>query len=56
MSKRSGFFDTHESLPYYIMLAVTLLTAFSGIRYIITNWQLFFPEKKSHADDEQENE
>ena len=47
MSKRSGFFDTHESVPYYIMLAVTLLTAFSGIRYIITNWQLFFPEKNN---------
>ncbi|MCL1865716.1 MAG: CDP-diacylglycerol--glycerol-3-phosphate 3-phosphatidyltransferase [Spirochaetes bacterium] len=48
MSKRSGFFVTHESVPYYIMLAVTLMTAFSGVRYIITNWQLFFPEKKSY--------
>ena len=47
VSKRSGFFDTHESVPYYIMLAVTLLTALSGIRYILTNWQLFFPEKNN---------
>jgi len=46
ISKRSGLFDTHESLPYYIMLTVTLMTALSGIRYIITNWKLFFPEKK----------
>lgn len=44
MSKRSGIFYTHESLPYWIMLIVTLLTAFSGVRYIVTNWRLFFPE------------
>jgi len=50
VSKRSGFFDTHESVPYYIMLAVTLLTAFSGVRYLITNWQLFFPEKNNIND------
>jgi len=46
MSKRSGIFDTHESLPYWIMFAVTVMTALSGVRYIFTNWQLFFPEKK----------
>ncbi len=46
MSKRSGIFDTHESLPYWIMFTVTLMTALSGVRYIFTNWQLFFPEKK----------
>lgn len=46
MSKRSGFFDTHESLPYWIMLTVTLMTALSGVRYLVTNWQLFFPVKK----------
>jgi len=45
MSKRSGFFDTHESLPYWIMLTVTLMTALSGVRYLVTNWKLFFPEK-----------
>jgi cardiolipin synthase len=50
MSKRSGFFVTHESLPYYIMLIVTLMTAWSGLRYIFTNWQLFFPEKKVKED------
>jgi hypothetical protein len=32
------------------MLAVTLLTAFSGVRYLITNWQLFFPEKNNIND------
>jgi cardiolipin synthase len=47
MSKRSGFFDTHESLPYWIMLTVTLMTALSGVRYLFTNWKLFFPAKKS---------
>ena len=29
--------------PYIIMAIVTLLTALSGIRYIVTNWQLFIP-------------
>ncbi len=46
MSKRSGIFDTHESLPYWIMFTVTIMTALSGVRYLFTNWQLFFPEKK----------
>ena len=46
MSKRSGIFNTHESLPYWIMLTVTVMTALSGVRYIVTNWRLFFPEKK----------
>jgi cardiolipin synthase len=52
MSQKSGFFVTHESVPYYIMLAVTVMTAFSGTRYIITNWRLFFPEKKPYLADE----
>jgi cardiolipin synthase len=52
MSKRSGFFDTHESLPYWIMLTVTLMTALSGVRYLFTNWRLFFPEKKEIEDQE----
>jgi len=51
MSKRSGIFYTHESLPYWIMLTVTLMTALSGVRYIFTNWQLFFPEKKTGIDE-----
>ena len=42
LSKTSGFFVMHESLPYWIMLTVTLMTALSGMRYLITNWQLFF--------------
>lgn len=50
MSKRSGLFDAHESLPYWIMLTVTLMTALSGIRYLVTNWRLFFPEKKAAED------
>jgi len=52
MSKRSGIFDTHESLPYWIMFAVTLMTALSGVRYLVTNWRLFFPEKKVIDDQE----
>ncbi len=29
--------------PYLIMAVVTLLTALSGVRYIVTNWKLFIP-------------
>jgi cardiolipin synthase len=29
--------------PYCLMLIVTILTAFSGIRYMMTNWRLFLP-------------
>jgi len=46
MVKKLGFFETHVSVPYWIMLAVTIMTALSGFRYLFTNWQLFFPEKK----------
>ena len=42
--KKTGIFITHESVPYWIMVAITALTAFSGIRYLITNWTLFLPE------------
>lgn len=46
MVKKLGFFETHASVPYWIMLAVTIMTALSGLRYLFTNWQLFFPGKK----------
>jgi cardiolipin synthase len=42
LSKTSGIFVMHESFPYWIMFSVTLMTALSGIRYIVTNWQLLF--------------
>jgi len=29
--------------PYLLMLLVTILTALSGMRYIMTNWRLFLP-------------
>ncbi len=29
--------------PYLLMLLVTILTALSGLRYIMTNWRLFLP-------------
>ncbi len=29
--------------PYFLMLIVTLLTAFSGLRYLFTNWQTLMP-------------
>ncbi len=45
MERKFHLFDTHVSVPYWIMLAVTVMTAWSGLRYLVTNWQLFFPEK-----------
>lgn len=44
--KKSGIYNTHEKLTYVIMLIVTVFTAISGVRYVMTNWQLFFPAKK----------
>ena len=46
MIKKLGFFETHVSVPYWIMLAVTIMTALSGLRYLFTNWHLFLPVKK----------
>lgn len=46
MERKFKLFNTHVSVPYWIMLAVTVLTALSGFRYLFTNWQLFLPEKK----------
>jgi cardiolipin synthase len=45
MAKRGKIFAAHESIPYWIMLAVTIFTAISGIRYLYTNWELFIPTK-----------
>ncbi len=55
MAKKSRFFEVHESLPYWIMFSVTLLTAFSGLRYLLTNWRLFFPSKTAERSPVDEN-
>ncbi len=46
----TGFAPTHKSIPYWIMLGVTILTALSGFRYLFVNWRLFLPEKKQVPD------
>ncbi len=43
--RKRGIYITHQSVPYWIMLGVTILTALSGVRYLFTNWRLFLPEK-----------
>ncbi len=43
--RKKGIFVTYKSIPYWIMVGVTLLTALSGLRYLVTNWRLFFPDK-----------
>jgi len=45
--------------PYWIMLSVTILTAFSGVRYIMTNLTLFWPSKlesSTEPDNKEQNE
>ena len=37
----------HVQVPYWIMLFITMLTLISGLRYLYSNWQLFFPDKKN---------
>ena len=44
IAKNSGIYATHASLPYWIMFSVTVLTALSGIRYLVTNWRLLLPQ------------
>lgn len=44
--RKTGIYAAHESAPYWVMLAVTILTALSGVRYLMTNWRLFLPERK----------
>lgn len=39
--RKQGILLTPKSIPYWIMVGVTLLTALSGLRYLITNWRLF---------------
>ena len=48
IAKKGDLFTAYEPLPYWIMLFVTIFTAISGLRYIITNWQLFLPLKVSY--------
>lgn len=50
MERKFNLFNTHESVPYWIMLAVTIMTALSGVRYLVTNWQLFAPQKQNNAE------
>jgi len=52
MVRKSNILDTHAMAPYWIMLAVTILTAMSGFRYLFSNWTLFFPERKKESSDE----
>ncbi len=44
-AKKTGIFITHQSVPYWILVGVTILTALSGLRYLFTNWRLLLPEK-----------
>jgi cardiolipin synthase len=39
--RKHGILLTPKSIPYWIMVGVTLLTALSGLRYLVTNWRLF---------------
>lgn len=43
--RKKGIFVTDRSVPYWIMMGATILTALSGIRYLFTNWGLFLPNK-----------
>ena len=43
--RKAGIYITSNSVPYWIMVIVTVLTAISGLRYLFTNWRLFVPDK-----------
>jgi cardiolipin synthase len=41
--RKNGIYITDKSVPYWIMVVVTIMTALSGLRYMLTNWRLFLP-------------
>ncbi|OHD66710.1 MAG: CDP-diacylglycerol--glycerol-3-phosphate 3-phosphatidyltransferase [Spirochaetes bacterium RBG_13_51_14] len=43
--RKRGIYVTDRSVPYWIMVGVTVLTALSGLRYLVTNWRLFSLKK-----------
>jgi len=47
--RKTGIY-IHRDAPYWIMFTVTMMTALSGVRYLFTNWKLFFPEKKTESE------
>ncbi len=47
MVRKGGAVLTDRSIPYWIMLGVTILTAISGARYLLSNWRLFLPVNPS---------
>lgn len=46
---RKQGYVTDRSVPYWIMVGVTVLTALSGARYLVTNWRLFLPGDRKGA-------
>jgi len=48
--RKGGYIIADVSVPYWIMLGVTVLTALSGVRYLLTNYNLFFPERTQVKD------
>lgn len=53
--RKEGYDITHRSVPYWIMVGVTVLTALSGVRYLFTNWRLFLPDRYDEARREHRN-
>jgi cardiolipin synthase len=53
--RKSGYNITHVSLPYWIMFSVTVMTAYSGLRYLVVNRHLFIPVKHKDNDNKENN-
>src|SRR4030042_1497888 len=43
--RKRGIYVTDRSVPYWIMVGVTVLTALSGLPSLVTNWRLFSLKK-----------
>ncbi len=50
--QKTDYDITHVSVPYWIMLSVTVLTAISGVRYVIGNLSLFMKTKQTSSNGE----
>ncbi|MCB1170179.1 MAG: CDP-diacylglycerol--glycerol-3-phosphate 3-phosphatidyltransferase [Leptospiraceae bacterium] len=42
----SVLYGLSSFIPYYLMLFTTILTIISGLRYLVTNFRLFLPDRK----------
>ena len=49
-TSHSFLYGLASFVPYYLMLFTTILTIMSGLRYFVTNYRLFLPDRKKRQE------